>query len=204
MHAGQVLGEGEHLVAVLCLLGVPLVGDCPSSAIPSSAASAALAARLLRRLRGRAFVAVRPGSIGGGAWTCASGMRRISAMPSPRRSAVSIESVSRRSMPSRRTSGRRPPRWCAARSGPARARPVGELYELAVHPRPGEALLGEVVEERRVLALAPADDRREDLKRVPSGRSPSRSTICWGLWRVTRRPQLGQCGWPIRAKSRRR
>ena len=42
--------------------------------------------------------------------------------------------------------------------------PLGKLDELAVHARPREALLGEVVEERRVLALATAHDRSENLE----------------------------------------
>ena len=41
-------------------------------------------------------------------------------------------------------------------------------------------------------------------KRVRSGSSSSRSTICWGLWRVIGSPQTGQCGRPALANSRRR
>ena len=33
---------------------------------------------------------------------------------------------------------------------------------------------------------------------MPSGSSSTRSTICWGVWRVMTRPQFGQCGMPIR------
>jgi hypothetical protein len=68
---------------------------------------------------------------------------------------------------------------------------VGERDDLAVDPGPGEALglqLGEQVDE---LALAGLDDRREDWKRVRSGSSSSRSTICCGLCRVIGSPQTG-------------
>ena len=41
-------------------------------------------------------------------------------------------------------------------------------------------------------------------KRVRSGSSRRRSTICCGLWRVIGSPQTGQCGRPARAKRRRR
>ena len=41
-------------------------------------------------------------------------------------------------------------------------------------------------------------------KRVRSGSSSSRSTICWGLWRVIGSSQMGQCGRPTRANNRRR
>ncbi len=40
--------------------------------------------------------------------------------------------------------------------------------------------------------------------RVPSGSARIRSTICWGVCFVIGSPQTGQCGWPIRAQSRRR
>ena len=40
----------------------------------------------------------------------------------------------------------------------------GELDELAVDPRPREALLCQVVEERRVLALAAPHDRSKNLE----------------------------------------
>ena len=42
--------------------------------------------------------------------------------------------------------------------------PLGELDELAVDAGPGVALFGEVVEQGRVLALAPAHDRSEHLE----------------------------------------
>ena len=81
----------------------------------------------------------------------------------PRRSAVSIDSVSRWRMPSRRT--RRStttsivccsyrPRSRADRSASSMASPS------TLHP--GEALLGEVVEQSFVLALAPPHDRGEN------------------------------------------
>ena len=40
--------------------------------------------------------------------------------------------------------------------------------------------------------------------RVPSGMSSRASTIWSTDWRLTTRPHCGQCGWPMRAKSRRR
>gem|GEM_PF-4438360 len=40
--------------------------------------------------------------------------------------------------------------------------------------------------------------------RVPSGSSSTRSTICCGVCLAMGRPQLGQCGLPIRAQSSRR
>jgi len=42
--------------------------------------------------------------------------------------------------------------------------PVGELHELAVDAHPRVALLGEVVEQGRVLALAAAHHRGENVK----------------------------------------
>ena len=76
---------------------------------------------------------------------------------------------------------------------------LGQLDHLPVDAGPGEALLGQVVEERLVLTLAPRTTGASTWKRVPSGRSRMRSTICWGVWRATGRPQFGQWGWPTRA-----
>ena len=40
--------------------------------------------------------------------------------------------------------------------------------------------------------------------RVPSGQVSTVSAICDALWRCTGSPQVGQCGVPARAYSRRR
>jgi hypothetical protein len=61
----------------------------------------------------------------------------------------------RRSMLSRRRGGRRRPRSCAARSGRARARAIGELEDLAVDADAREALRVELLEQRVVLARRP-------------------------------------------------
>jgi hypothetical protein len=42
------------------------------------------------------------------------------------------------------------------------------------------------------------------MKRVPSGCCITWSMICSADWASIGRPQVGQCGWPIRAQSRRR
>ena len=49
-------------------------------------------------------------------------------------------------------------------AGQAELGPVGQLERHPVDPDPGEALLGQVVEERAVLALAAAHDRGQDLE----------------------------------------
>src|SRR5665213_3438687 len=47
--------------------------------------------------------------------------------------------------------------------------------------------------------LRPRTTGARTRKRVPSSMARIRSTICWGLWRATGRPQLGQWGLPMRA-----
>ena len=79
------------------------------------------------------------------------------------------------------------------------------LDDLAVDPGPGEALAGEVVEQRVVLALAAPHDRRQHLEAGALGQLRGRGRrSAAGVWRVSRVPSFGQCGTPMRAYSRRR
>ncbi len=57
---------------------------------------------------------------------------------------------------------------------------------------------------RRTRPCAPRTTGASTWNRVPSGSSSSRSTICCGVCRVIASPQIGQCGLPTRAHSRRR
>jgi hypothetical protein len=52
-------------------------------------------------------------------------------------------------------------------AGQVEVGPVGQLYGDAVHPGPGEPLLGQVVEERAVLALAAPYHRGQDHEAGP-------------------------------------
>ena len=99
-----------------------------------------------------------------------SPMTPISAMPSVSRRAVSIDSVRRWRMSSRRTSRSTTTSMvcCSYRARFERGA-LGQLHHLAVDPGPGEALLGQVVEERLVLPLAPPHHRGEHLEARPLG-----------------------------------
>lgn len=81
---------------------------------------------------------------------------------------------------------------------------VGELDGLAVHARTAVTLGLEIGEEIDELSLALAHQRREHLEAASSGSSRTLSTMACGDWREIGRPHSGQCGLPMRAKSRRR
>ena len=157
--AGEVLGEGEHLVAVVVL---PVVGDEVRESVLGGVGGLG-SGGFSRLLRPRPFVFER---------RCQRhfvvSMTRISAIPSPRRRAVSIESVSRRSMP---VAAHQPVDdhldGVLLVPGELEVGPLGSSISSTVHPGSGEALLRQLVEEGRVLALAPAHDRGEDLEARP-------------------------------------
>ena len=80
-----------------------------------------------------------------------------------------------------------------------------EHPQLAVDLDAREALGAQLLEQLAVLALAAADDRREDHE----ARRPRRSSMTWSMicsadWPAIGAPQTWQCGWPTRAHSRRR
>jgi hypothetical protein len=78
------------------------------------------------------------------------------------------------------------------------------VHDLAVDPRPDEALLLRSASKVDVLALAAADDRASTWKRVPSGSQDAIDDLLRGLAFDRGCRQVGQCGTPARAYSRRR
>ena len=70
---------------------------------------------------------------------------------------------------------------------------------LAVDPDPGEALLGELVEQGLVLALAPRTTGARTWKRVPSGRSHDPVDDLLRALAGDRATAVRAVGWPMRA-----
>ena len=79
-----------------------------------------------------------------------------------------------------------------------------EPPQLAVDDGAGVALLAHLLEHPPVLALALADDRRQDHEAGLSASVITRSVICSIDCPAIGSPQLGQCGLPIRDQSSRR
>jgi hypothetical protein len=102
--------------------------------------------------------------------------------------------------------------FCTSRStttsmcacGLGELRHLVDRVDLAVDADPGVPLGRQLLEQRGVLALAAADDRREDLEACALGQLVDLVDDLLGGLRAIGRPQFGQCGCPIRAYSRRR
>ena len=81
---------------------------------------------------------------------------------------------------------------------------VGELVDLAVDAGPGEALRGQVGEQRVVRALAAPHDRRQHLEAGAVGQLEDAVDDLLGRLARDPVPSFGQCGTPMRAYSSRR
>ncbi len=105
-------------------------------------------------------------SVSGGA-SPSRAISSTSATPSASPSAVSNESVSRRSRPSRSTSRSTTTSilCCSYRAKrSSRLQELVDLHRLAVDPGAHVALAGQILEQRVVLALAATNDRRQHLE----------------------------------------
>ncbi len=130
-------------------------------------------------------------------------------LPSPTRSAVSTESASRL-----RTASPSSPPWritmrsmtISAVAGSVVALPSSSARSTTVasiRARTNPLRLNSPSWPRRSFSW-PAASGANSRRRLPSGKASIVSTICCGVRARMGRPQLGQCGRPTRAKSRRR